>query len=194
MNPDLRKTIAPAPSVALAQSAPLPDEAKQSRSIRRSLLLSLVVMISLGCSQAERTDETSTSVLEPENLVLSTNVHEVDRTGDGKIDQRITVVSRGGKRILMEISQANAAGDLVLQSRTFMVGKDLPMTEADENGDGFLEMIYLFSSDRELEVFKRDQSGNVTPVEAEELKLFRKAHEKSQTTASAVGQVAIGNE
>lgn len=167
---------------------------KRSRSIRRSLLLSLVVMISLGCSQAERTDETATSVPNPESLVLSTNVHELDRTGDGKIDQRITVVSRGGKRILMEISQRNAAGDLVLQSRTFMVGKDLPMTEADENGDGFLESIYLFSSDRELEVFKRDQSGNVTPVEAEELKFFRKAHEKSQTTAAAVGQVAIGNE
>jgi ABC-type Fe3+-hydroxamate transport system substrate-binding protein len=58
-----------------------------------------------------------------------------------------------------------------------MVGGEMVMMEADEDGDGFFETTIVYRpSKSDMEVFTRSRDGSVTPVSAHTLAAYKKQH------------------
>ena len=106
---------------------------------------------------------------------LSSNVAEVDRDKDGKPDVRTEVISRDGVKQMMVMSRADGSGAWKVTARSFYVGPHMAVTESDENGDGFFEMVAVYREDPEdVNAFVRERDGSVRPAEVKMIDALRK--------------------
>jgi hypothetical protein len=106
---------------------------------------------------------------------LSSKVAEVDRDKDGRPDVRTEVISRDGAKQMMVLSRADESGAWQVTARSFYVGLHLAVTESDEDGDGFLEMVAVYREDPEdVNAFVRDRDGSVRPAEVKVVVALRK--------------------
>jgi hypothetical protein len=106
---------------------------------------------------------------------LSSKVAEVDRDKDGKPDVRTEVVSQDGVKQMMVMSRADESGRWKVTARSFYVGPHMAVTESDEDGDGFFEMVAVYREDPEdVNAFVRERDGAVRPAEAKMVDALRK--------------------
>ena len=106
---------------------------------------------------------------------LSSNVAEVDRDKDGQPDVRMEVVSRDGVKQMMVMSRADESGEWKVMARSFYVGPHMAVTESDEDGDGFFEMVVVYREDPEdVNAFVRERDGAVRPAEVKVVEMLRK--------------------
>ena len=106
---------------------------------------------------------------------LSSNVAEVDRDKDGRPDVRTEVVSRDGVKQMMVMSRADGSGAWNVTARSFYVGPHMGVTESDEDGDGFFEMLVIYREDPEdVNAFVRERDGSVRPAEVKMVDALRK--------------------
>jgi hypothetical protein len=106
---------------------------------------------------------------------LSSKVAEVDRDKDGKPDVRMEVASRDGVKQMMVMSRADESGAWKVTARSFYVGPHMAVTESDEDGDGFFEMVAVYREDPEdVNAFVRERDGAVRPAEAKMVDALRK--------------------
>ncbi|HVU07814.1 MAG TPA: hypothetical protein VHG89_04640 [Verrucomicrobiae bacterium] len=97
---------------------------------------------------------------------------------DGKVNLRMETVYRGKTKILMVVSRLNKQGQLVVTSRSYLVGGNLVMTESDENRDGFFETVAVYDSRTDdMEEFIRQPDGSVKPVSTQTLQTYKKQNE-----------------
>jgi len=106
---------------------------------------------------------------------VSSNVAEVDRDKDGKPDVRTEVISRDGVKQMMVMSRADGSGAWKVTTRSFYVGAHMGVAESDEDGDGFFEMVVIYSEDPEdVNAFVRELDGSVRPAEVKMVDALRK--------------------
>ena len=106
---------------------------------------------------------------------LSSNVAEVDRDNDGKPDVRTEVISRDGVKQMMVMSRADGSGAWKVTARSFYVGPHMAVTESDEDGDGFFEMVAVYREDpQDVNAFVRERDGSVRPAEVKVVEMLRK--------------------
>lgn len=103
---------------------------------------------------------------------ITTKVRERHNT-DGTLRWRIETKLRG-KTPVLEVYQSNKGG-VTGTTRSYMVGGEVVMMEADEEGDGFFETIIVYRKP-DLEAFKRQRDGSVVPVSGPELATYKKQH------------------
>ena len=97
------------------------------------------------------------------------------RNPDGSLRWRIETTSRG-KTPILRIHQTFKASKTIT-TRSYMVGGEMVMMEADEDGDGVFEtMIVYRPPTSNMEVFTRKQDGSVSPVSAQTLAAYKKQH------------------
>ena len=126
------------------------------------LFVIFVLFVAVGC-RAQNTND------------ITTKVFERDRDKDGKPDVRIETVSRG-KTPILRVHQSTKGG-VTGTTRSFMVGGDTVMMEADENGDGFFETIAVYhAAKNDMEVFTRQRDGSVQAVSAQTLEAYKEQH------------------
>jgi hypothetical protein len=131
--------------------------------MRRCALLSLVGFVVIASCYAADADG------------LSTKVAEVDRDKDGRPDARTEIVSRHGQKQMMVLSRADKSGEWRVTARSFYVGPHMAVTEADEDGDGFFEMVVVYREDpKDLNAFVRERDGSVRPADAKVVEALRK--------------------
>ena len=106
---------------------------------------------------------------------LSTKTAEVDRDKDGQPDVRTEIVSRDGQKQMMVMSRADKSGEWKVTARSFYVGSHMAVTEADEDGDGFFEMVVVYREDpKDVNAFVRERDGSVRPAELKVVEMLRK--------------------
>ncbi len=106
---------------------------------------------------------------------LSSEVAEVDRDKDGRADVRMEVVSRNGVKQIVVMSRVDESGAWKVTARSFYVGPHMALTESDEDGDGFFEMVAVYREDPEdVNAFVRERDGAVRPVEVKMVEALRK--------------------
>jgi len=106
---------------------------------------------------------------------LSTKMTEVDSDKDGQPDVRMEVISRHGAKQMMVMSRADESGAWKVTARSFYVGPHMAVTESDEDGDGFFEMVAVYREDPEdVNAFLRERDGSVRPSEAKMVEALRK--------------------
>ncbi len=106
---------------------------------------------------------------------LSTKMAEVDRDKDGRPDVRTEIVSRDGQKQMMVMSRADKSGEWKVTARSFYVGAHMAVTEADEDGDGFFEMVVVYREDpKDVNAFVRERDGSVRPAEVKVVEMLRK--------------------
>jgi hypothetical protein len=106
---------------------------------------------------------------------LSTKMTEVDSDKDGQPDVRMEVISRDGAKQMMVMSRADESGAWKVTARSFYVGPHMAVTESDEDGDGFFEMMAVYREDPEdVNAFVRERDGSVRPAEAKMVEALRK--------------------
>jgi hypothetical protein len=106
---------------------------------------------------------------------LSSKVAEVDRDKDGRPDVRMEVISRDGAKQMMVMSRADESGAWKVTATSFYVGPHMAVTESDEDGDGFFEMVAVYREDPEdVNAFVRDRDGSVRPAEVKMVEALRK--------------------
>jgi hypothetical protein len=75
----------------------------------------------------------------------------------------------------MTISHTNKQGMLKADSRSYYVGKDSMMIEADEDKDGFFESVMIsHPKTKEMELFTRQTDGSVKPVDTKVIEATKK--------------------
>ena len=106
---------------------------------------------------------------------LSSKVAEVDRDKDGKPDVRTEVIARDGAKQMMVMSRADEGGAWKVTARSFYVGSRMAVTESDEDGDGFFEMVVVYREEPEdVNAFVRERDGSVRPAEVKVVDALRK--------------------
>jgi len=106
---------------------------------------------------------------------LSSKVAEVDRDKDGRPDWRTEIILRDGVKQMMVLSRADESGAWQVTARSFYVGPHMAVTESDEDGDGFFEMVAVYREDPEdVNAFVRDRDGSVRPAEVKVVEALRK--------------------
>ena len=106
---------------------------------------------------------------------LSSKVAEVDRDKDGRPDVRMQVVSRGEAKQMMVMSRVDESGAWKVTARSFYVGPHMAVTESDDDGDGFFEMVAVYREDPEdVNAFVRERDGSVRPAEVKVVEALRK--------------------
>ena len=97
------------------------------------------------------------------------------RNPDGTLRWRIETTSRG-KTPILRVHQTFKAGKKTT-TRSYMVGGEMVMMEADEDGDGVFEMMIVYHPPKgDMEVFTRTRDGSVIPVSAQTLAAYKKQH------------------
>jgi hypothetical protein len=95
------------------------------------------------------------------------------RNPDGTLRWRIETTSRG-KTPILRVHQTFKTGT-TNTTRSYMVGGEMVMMEADEDGDGLFETMIIYRlSKGDLEVFTRERDGSVRPVSAQKLAAYKK--------------------
>lgn len=106
---------------------------------------------------------------------LSTKMAEVDGDKDGRPDVRTEIISRDGLKQMMVMSRADKNGEWKVTARSFYVGPHMAVTEADEDGDGFFEMVVVYREDpKDVNAFVRERDGSVRPAEVKVVDAVRK--------------------
>jgi hypothetical protein len=106
---------------------------------------------------------------------LSSKVAEVDRDKDGRPDVRTEIISRDGQKEMMVMSRTDKSGAWKVTARSFYVGPHMAVTESDEDGDGFFEMVAVYREDPEdVNAFVRERDGAVRPAEVKMVEALRK--------------------
>lgn len=106
---------------------------------------------------------------------LSTKKAEVDRDKDGRPDVRMEIISRDGQKEMMVMSRTDKSGEWKISARSFYVGSHMAVTESDEDGDGFFEMVAVYREDPEdVNVFVRERDGSVRPADVNMVEALRK--------------------
>jgi hypothetical protein len=106
---------------------------------------------------------------------LSTKMAEVDRDKDGRPDVRTEIVSRDGQKQMMVLSRADKSGEWKVTARSFYVGPHMAVTEADEDGDGFFELVVVYREDpKDVNAFVRERDGSVRPADTNVVAALRK--------------------
>jgi len=101
---------------------------------------------------------------------ITSKVFERDSDKDGKPDLRVETVYRDGTKVMLIWSKPDAQGVLKVTSRSYLADGKLVMGESDEDGDGTLETITVFTPDTdEFEMFTRQSDGTVKPVSTRKL-------------------------
>jgi hypothetical protein len=103
--------------------------------------------------------------------------HKIDerRNPDGTLRWRIETTARG-KTPILRVYQNFKAGH-TNATRSYMLGGEMVMMEADEHGDGFFETLIVYRpSKNDMEVFTRKRDGSVSPVSAQTLAAYKKQH------------------
>ncbi|HVU07667.1 MAG TPA: hypothetical protein VHG89_03895 [Verrucomicrobiae bacterium] len=104
-----------------------------------------------------------------------TNKVFVKKDKDGNPTFRMETVYRGKTKIMMITSRPNKEGVMVVTSRSYLVGGDLAMTEADEKHDGTLQTIAVYHpGTNDMEIFTRQSDGSVKPVSTQILDAYKK--------------------
>ena len=131
--------------------------------MQRCAVQSLVALVALAVGCAADVDG------------LSTKVAEVDRDKDGRPDVRSEIISRDGQKQMMVLSRADKSGEWKVTARSFYVGSHMAVTEADEDGDGFFEMVVVYREDpKDVNAFVRERDGSVRPAEVKVVEMLRK--------------------
>lgn len=131
--------------------------------MRRCVVRSLVGFLIVAVGHAAEVDG------------LSTKMAEVDSDKDGRPDVRTEVVSRDGQKQMMVMSRADKSGEWKVTARSFYVGSHMAVTEADEDGDGFFEMVVVYREDpKDVNAFVRERDGSVRPAEVKVIEMLRK--------------------
>jgi hypothetical protein len=106
---------------------------------------------------------------------LSTKMAEVDGDKDGRPDVRTEIISRDGQKQLMVMSRTDKSGGWKVTARSFYVGPHMAVTESDEDGDGFYEMVVIYREDpKDVSAFVRQRDGSVRPAEVKVVEMLRK--------------------
>ena len=106
---------------------------------------------------------------------LSTKKAEVDRDKDGRPDVRMEIISRDGQKEMMVMSRTDKSGEWKINARSFYVGPHMAVTESDEDGDGFSEMVVIYREDpKDVNAFVRQRDGSVRPAEVKVVETLRK--------------------
>jgi hypothetical protein len=106
---------------------------------------------------------------------LSSEVAEVDGDKDGRPDVRTEVVSRDGVKQMMVMSRADESGEWKVTATSFYVGPHMAVTESDEDGDGFFEMVAIYrEAPEDVNAFVRERDGAVRPAEVKMVEALRK--------------------
>jgi hypothetical protein len=133
----------------------------------------LVILILLG-APVFGADTTITNIVGD----ITTRISE--RTKDGKMDVRIETTYRGKTKVMMTISRPNREGGLAVQSRSLYADGKLVAAESDEDGDGTLDSITVFSPGTdEFEVFTRLADGTVKPISTRSRRRGRRSRGRS---------------
>ena len=145
-----------------------------------------LAILFLLCASVYGADTTTTNVVGD----ITTKVRE--RTAkDGKPEVRIETVYRGKTKILQIFSRPNKQGTLAVDSRSYLLGGDLVMSESDEDGDGVFERIALYHpGTADLEMFRRQSDGSVKPVSTQTLE----AAKKQMAVVNKFGRRSIGKQ
>jgi hypothetical protein len=131
--------------------------------MQRFLVRGLAVSVVVAVCQAAEADG------------LSSKVAEVDRDKDGRPDVRMQVVSRGEAKQMMVMSRVDESGAWKVTARSFYVGAHMAVTESDDDGDGFFEMVAVYREDPEdVNAFVRERDGSVRPAEVKVVEALRK--------------------
>jgi len=131
--------------------------------MQRFLVRGLAVSVVVAVCQAAEADG------------LSSKVAEVDRDKDGRPDVRMQVVSRGEAKQMMVMSRVDESGAWKVTARSFYVGPHMAVTESDDDGDGFFEMVAVYREDPEdVNAFVRERDGSVRPAEVKVVEALRK--------------------
>ncbi len=106
---------------------------------------------------------------------LSTKMAEVDSDKDGRPDVRTEIISRDGQKEMMVMSRTDKSGEWKINARSFYVGPHMAVTESDEDGDGFFEMVVVYREDpKDVNAFVRQRNGSVRPAEVKVVEMLRK--------------------
>jgi len=106
---------------------------------------------------------------------LSTKMAEVDSDKDGRPDARTEIISRDGQKEMMVMSRTDKSGEWKINARSFYVGPHMAVTESDEDGDGFFEMVVVYREDpKDVNAFVRQRDGSVRPAEVKVVEMLRK--------------------
>ena len=106
---------------------------------------------------------------------LSTKKAEVDRDKDGRPDVRMEIISRDGQKEMMVMSRTDKSGEWKINARSFYVGSHMAVTESDEDGDGFFEMVVVYREDpKDVNAFVRERDGSVRPADVNVVEALRK--------------------
>jgi hypothetical protein len=106
---------------------------------------------------------------------LSSKVAQVDRDKDGRPDVRTEIISRDAVKQMMVMSRTDKSGEWKVNARSFYVGSHMAVTEADEDGDGFFEMVVVYREDpKDVNAFVRERDGSVRPAEVKVVEMLRK--------------------
>jgi hypothetical protein len=93
---------------------------------------------------------------------------------DGSVKFRFETVYRGKAKIMMVRSEPNKDGVMTVTARSFLVGGDLVMTEADDNRDGIFETIVIYHpGTSDMEAFIRQADGSVKPASSKTLEAYK---------------------
>lgn len=97
------------------------------------------------------------------------------RNPDGTLRWRTETTLRG-KTPILRVHQKFIAGKTTT-TRSYMVGGEMVMMEADEDGDGLFETTIVYQpSKKDMEVFTRERDGTPRPVSAQTLEAYKKQH------------------
>jgi hypothetical protein len=106
---------------------------------------------------------------------LSTKMAEVDGDKDGRPDVRTEIISRDGQKEMMVMSRTDKSGEWKVNARSFYVGSHMAVTESDEDGDGFFEMVVVYRENpKDVNAFVRERDGSVRPAEVKVVEMLRK--------------------
>ena len=140
-----------------------PIQAVYRSVMQRFLVRGLAVSVMVAVCQAAEADG------------LSSKVAEVDRDKDARPDVRMQVVSRGEAKQMMVMSRVDESGAWKVTARSFYVGPHMAVTESDDDGDGFFEMVAVYREDPEdVNAFVRERDGSVRPAEVKVVEALRK--------------------
>jgi hypothetical protein len=104
-----------------------------------------------------------------------TNKVFIKKDKDGNPVLRMETIYRGKAKIMMITSRPNKEGVMVVTSRSYLVGGDLVVTEADEKHDGTLQTIAVYHpGTNDMEIFTRQPDGSVKPVNTQILDAYKK--------------------
>ena len=142
-------------------------------SLATTTFMKTLALLFLLCAWVYGADTTTTNVVGD----ITTKVSE-RKAKDGKTERRIERVYRGKTEILQTLSRRNKQGMMATTARSYLVGGDLVMIEADEDGDGVFETITLYRHRTDdLEMFRRQADGSVKPVNTQTIEATKKQTE-----------------